>query len=601
MQPQPVAQPAIQIVLEDPVNWRSISLKTDPETGGYALIHSISVQEIERFPMLSQSLKSFNKAERMIYNQMIEQPNIMKCDKSDEEIAHNQQRVFKYSYLVREPVEIITRAKNLPDPEVLVRNLLQLIKWHSEKKVILTEIRPENIYVSNDGQRIYFGLFGSSLIKDLVATLQTNTTVTSASEKIKFVMKIRPTLAPEMVAQIQGSNSQAAIVYSIGSLLSRIYLKSYPSLHFESSIEPETNPNLIDHRHIPRISPPFVKEAGRLLDLIDNMVDKDPTKRRQLGELADLFGEPRGTSLHPVDFTSLAPGIFRQEAPFPAQVLVEHLTSLVQTWKEFMDSLRNDLLTLKIADEKFYRLYISSIMLVSAGFVNNLSFMMKIITQKKLVSGLLDQNRLFADDALLQAFNQKFQGHTRDLNSSIDRLKGDLDQVRSTVTIRLCEQPNNRWDSIDHLKKRVFYATIMRCAEYGAGKPPADQEVKYFQKMLFKLFWFICYERVFPVYIGKNNQGERVRFDWSRAAVAMTHPKEDVLIAELNNFGQRYASQIVKSNEVVSEFGGTTLVNPVGGIPQGQPRVQFDQQSGGHGGQNSRSGSGFDQQARYPY
>ena len=588
---QPAAQPATQITLDDPVNWRSISLQPDPETGGYALIHTILVQEIERFPMLHQALNSFNKAERTIYSQAQEQPNILKCSKSDQETTQNQQRVLKYYYSVPEPVEIITRARNPPELKTLVRGLLDLINWHSDKKIVMSDIRPENIYVSSDGQRIYFGLFGSCLIKDLVSTLQINSTVTSATDKIKAVMKLRPTLAPEMVAQIKGSNSQAAIVYSIGSLLCRVYLKGYPQLQFDLSMEAETNPNLIDYRHIPKTSPPYDRELVDLVNWIDRLVEKDPNRRLKLDQLAQQFGEQRGIMPHPVDFTSLAPGLFRQETPFPAQVLVEHFTSLVQTWKEFVDSLRNELQSLKVADDKLYKLYISSVMLVSAGFVDNLAFLGRSVAQKKLVSGLVEQTKFFADEAVLQRCSLKFESQIRDLNAMIRTFKVDLDQVRSAVTITLCEQQEKRWDSIDHMKKRMFYATIMRCAEYGATLPPNDRDVKNFQKMLFKLFWFICYERVFPIYIGKNHLGDRTRFEWSQAVVAMTHPKEAVLIAELNNFGQKYASQIVKSNEIMSELGATTSANPAGGSSQAQAGIHAGSQFGDPRGQTA----GFNQ------
>lgn len=593
---QAAAQPAIQIALDDPVNWRSISLEQDPETGGYALVYTILVQEIERFPMLLQSLNSFNKAERTIYSQATEHPYILKCSRIDSETSHNQQRIIKYCYSVPEPVEAITRAKFPPEFKTLVKSLLELIRWHSEKKIIMCDIRPENIYVSSDGGRIYFGLFGSSMIKDLVSTLNLNSTVTSATEKIKSVMKLRPTLAPEMVAQIKGSNSQSAIVYSIGSLLSRVYLKAFPQLQFDPNMEAETNPNLIEYRHIPKTTPPFDRDQMELVNWIDRLVDKDPNRRLRFDQLAQQFGEQRGTLPPPVDFTSLAPGLFRQESPFPAQVLLEHFASLLQTWKEFVDSLRNELMSLKTADDKLYKLYVSTIMLVSAGFVDNLTFLGRILAQKKLVSGLVEQGKFFADEALLQRCSRKFESQIGDLNAMMRNFKVHLDQVRSAVTITLCEQQEKRWDSIDHLKKRVFYATIMRCAEYGATLPPNNQDVKNFQKMLFKLFWFVCYERVFPIYIGKNHTGERVRFDWNQAAVAMTHPKEAVLIAELNNFGQKYASQIVKSNEVVSELGATTSAHPTGA--HGQPRGLTGSQHGSQFGDSRVPNAGLNPGAR---
>lgn len=599
-----------QIYLDNQEDWRTVKLIRREQNDWY-LVHEISIAQIQKYHMMDSMIEAFNKSEPLIYKKETVPEWILPCEFSGMKSDNN---TMQYVYPVPEQVEIITRAPHnlLPQWPSLLKSLVQVFDWHAKNKMVLNEIRPENIYIGLQTKRIYFGMFGSSTLKDFILNLGVSKDTLSASDRIRKLMSLRPTLAPELIAAITNASASPAVVYSIGAVLSRIYLGTFPVSLNVSSLEEEKNPNLITSKNIPPLRTVSNQDDPELATWITNMVETDISKRLSLERLVNQL---KLQATPPVDFAELPPGMFRGQGPQTCKYYFEHVLNLVKHWKDFADSLRNSLEELNLKDEKLFRLYISSMMLVSAQFGHSLQYFLKHLTQKSLFVGLTECDTAYQDVTWVSQTKTALDEKTIHMKKIIQTYKPRLDPERSAVTIKYCEFETAVWTEIDDYKKRVFYASISRCAEYGRQQPPNSPEVLQAQKLLTKIFWYVEYERVFPLFVVQNNRNEGTKFDWTHVGAILEHPNPGKIMSELNKFGEIYQDQIQRTMQLTPGAQGQNALtslpvpnernratNAYGSDFQAQTPATGEHRGGrfptqpynyGFNGNGSVSGSGF--------
>ena len=180
-------------------------------------------------------------------------------------------------------------TKKIPIEENDIWNFaLQIAEYlkylHSIKKSHL-DIRPRNIFLTDEKTIIVSHFNLPTLIKKTISYLNINTNILGSVKKDlnKIVEEIPLYMSPEMISQI--NNNISADIYSMGVIL-------YELCYFQLPYAP--TPGIDDNGNLTMIYVPIKKNSNNkyskeLNEILEKMLEKDPQKRISIEQLYEFI------------------------------------------------------------------------------------------------------------------------------------------------------------------------------------------------------------------------------------------------------------------------------------------------------------------------